>query len=171
MTVRNRKFVIDQAKKEITSDLYEKLQTLMKERSDLLASLGENCHESEELSEANQKVYEAQSQISDWEASKKKKKKKAIQWSEGAEKRSSRRKKHKKLNWDVAQEVTDAKQSNKKNNSSWLFTGSLVVHRMDRDKTMMVVDVDHKKGTARALKDGEVRAYRALSLRPAFCEE
>lgn len=171
--IRNRKQVLNQAKESIKNELWEELDDLLTQRKEVLEEIEKETSSwlEERLSILDAKIDASHSKIQDWNLSKGRKKKKSIQWTDDRTRDEIRfSRPSKQINWEAASEVSDANRSTRKNNSSWLIEGTMVVHKNDlkKENPMMVVELSNEGKTAHVLFDGDVRRYRSLSLRPVF---
>jgi len=171
--IRNRKQVLSQAKESIKNELWEELDELLAQKKQVLEEIEkESTYRLEErLSILNAEIEVSQKKIQDWNLSSGRKKKKSIQWTNERTRDEMRfSKPRKEINWEVASEVSDVNRSIKKNNSSWLLEGTMVVHRHDvkKENPMMVIDIFNDGESARLINGQDVITCRALSLRPAF---
>jgi hypothetical protein len=176
MINKNRKNILESAKKSIQDRLWGNLEVLLEQRSKIIDVMdGEPSTEAqrESLAALNNKILKAEYEIKDWQQSSYSKKKKKIEWSsENGPSESRLSKPKRRIDWDIAADVVSEKRSIRKNNSSWLLEGVMVVHKNDRkrENPMMVIDIFNEGQSARLLSGAEVLTFRALSLRPAFTD-
>jgi hypothetical protein len=171
--IRNRKENLRSAKEEIQKELYANLDQLLAKR-DMLVDRMDSEDDKDSLAESlrvlEAKISVAHQDISNWKLSKKSKAKKSIKWVDERTKKETRvsARPRKEINWALASEVSNHNRSIRKNNSSWLEEGVMVVHKDDKalKNPMMVIDVYDKGKYSRVLREGEVTVFRSLSLRP-----
>ena len=173
--IRNRKQVLSQAKESIKNELWGELDDLLAQRKEVLEEIQKETSSwlEERLSILDAKIDASHSKIQDWNLSKGRKKKKSIQWTDDRTRDEIRFSKPKKeINWDAASEVSGINRSTRKNNSSWMSEGVMVVHKNDlkKENPMMVVDIFNEGRSVRVLSGTEITTFRALSLREAFDE-
>ena len=172
MTFVNRKQILKDVKHTISQEHQEKIDKLYLSLEELRNELGEGYLENPDYKKACEEYKEAWNDSNSWNDSSAKKKKKSIEWKDDKTKLQLRAKKpRREVNWEFARQFSDNKKTVRKNNSSWLLPGSLVVHKDAQHNTMIVVDINHESGIARVLQDGLLTSYRSLSLRPALSEE
>ena len=170
----NRKNILNAAKENISKELYEALDLLLREKQEIIDGLdGEELpdHLADKLRSLGSRILEAETKITNWNQSKRRKKKKSIEWvDERSRKETVYSKPRRQINWEAAGEVIETRNSIKKNNSSWLMEGVMVVHKDDvkKEHPMMVIDIFSDGDASRVLLGSEVRTFRSLSLRPAF---
>jgi hypothetical protein len=178
MTFSNRKNILSEAKETIHQELNEKLCFLVENRNRLQQTIdtceNEGSEDSKEIIESlnklNSQIESAAKNLTDWQSSKRIKKKKQIEWkSEKARDTTRNSRPKKEINWDAADKVRVKNKSLTKNNRSWLDEGSLVVHKDNRDHFLMVITINDN-GSTTLLDDGVVRHVRTLALRPALDE-
>jgi len=170
--IKNRKHVLSQAKESIKNELWGEYQSLLDQKKEVVEEIEKETSSwlEEKLSILNAKIHQAEKDLDDWSLSKYRKKKKSIEWTDDRARKEIRfSKPRKEINWDAAEEVISEKKKIRKNNSSWLHEGTMVVHRSEPDgPPMMVVNVFNEGRTSHVLKDGDIISLRSLSLRPAF---
>lgn len=171
--IRNRKQVLSHAKESIKNELWGELDELLSQRKETLEEIEKETSSflEERLAILDAKIDASHKKIQDWNLSKRRKKKKSIQWTDDRARDEIRfSKPTRQINWEAASEVSDTNRSTRKNNSNWLIEGTMVVHKNDlkKENPMMVVELTNDGKTAHVLFDGDVRSYRSLSLRPIF---
>lgn len=171
--IENRKQNLISAKKSIQDELYGRLDQLLAEKEELIDRMDKEEAKvplTEDLGVVLSKIDDQHRKISEWNLSRKSKARKSIEWIDERTKKETRlsAKPRKKINWEVASEVSSQNKSIKKNNSSWLEEGVMVVHKDDRKclNPMMVIDVYNEGEYSRVLRGGDVAVFRSLSLRP-----
>jgi hypothetical protein len=165
---KQKKHVLNAAKKKISDDLLSDYQEAAKELDDLLAEYNESSDDTLLISidNARKNAEQAHQKIVDWKQKPRAKKKKSVEWSASYD--ASSRPQSRVVLTEAFGDFKATTAASKIPVATWLEEGSLVCKR-GQNKAMIVLSVNSE--SSQLLNDGSIEYHRNLSLRPFVIED